>query len=71
MLVVQRARSRAFRAAAAVAAVLMVLLVGFSRVYLGAHYLSDVLAGACVGIVCVTLMLAVTPHNRALHGTES
>jgi membrane-associated phospholipid phosphatase len=30
-------------------AVLVVAVIGFSRLYLGAHYLSDVLAGFCVG----------------------
>lgn len=29
----------------------MVMLTAFSRVYLGAHYLSDVIAGVCVGLV--------------------
>jgi undecaprenyl-diphosphatase len=71
MLVVQRARSRALRVLAAVTAVCMVALVGFSRVYLGAHYLSDVLAGACVGILCVSVMLALTPHHRSPPTTET
>lgn len=29
----------------------LVLAIGFSRLYLGAHYLSDVLAGFAAGIV--------------------
>lgn len=57
-LVVLRARSRGLRALAVLAGALMVPLVGFSRIYLGTHYLSDVLAGTCVGIVCVVLVLA-------------
>ena len=40
-------------------AVLMVVLTCVSRVYLGAHYLSDVLAGVCEGVawasVCALL----------------
>lgn len=32
---------------------MMVALTAFSRVYLGAHYLSDVVAGVCVGLVWV------------------
>ncbi len=30
----------------------MVILIGFSRVYLDVHYTSDVLAGWCLGAVC-------------------
>jgi membrane-associated phospholipid phosphatase len=37
------------RVAVVVAAPLLVGLVGFSRLYLGAHYLSDVLAGFSIG----------------------
>jgi membrane-associated phospholipid phosphatase len=33
------------------ATITLVLLIGFSRVYLGMHYLSDVLAGYCAGTV--------------------
>lgn len=50
LLVLAHERRRAIRMAAAAAAAAMVLLVCFSRVYLGAHYLSDVLAGVAVGI---------------------
>jgi membrane-associated phospholipid phosphatase len=64
MLVLLRARSRALRALAATAAVTMVLLVCLSRVYLGVHYLSDVLAGICAGTACVTLFFGWAQHNR-------
>lgn len=53
VLVFLHARSAATRTFAALAAAAMVLLVTFSRVYLGAHYLSDVVAGVCVGVLCV------------------
>ena len=56
-LVLQRVRSRAWRVATVVAGVVMVLLVAGSRVYLGAHYLGDVLAGIAVGVACVALVL--------------
>ena len=56
-LVLQRVRSRAWRVAAVAGAVAMVLLVTFSRVYLGAHYLSDVVAGIAVGAACVVAVL--------------
>lgn len=56
-LVLQRVRSPAWRAVAVAGAVAMVLLVTFSRVYLGAHYLSDVVAGIAVGTACVVGVL--------------
>ena len=56
---------RSWRAVVLCAAVTMVLLVGLSRVYLGAHYLSDVLAGYAFGgawlAVCIT---AVSTFRR-------
>jgi membrane-associated phospholipid phosphatase len=56
-LLLQRVKSRGWRVIAAVGAVLMVLLVTSSRVYLGAHYLSDVIAGIAVGAACVAAVL--------------
>jgi membrane-associated phospholipid phosphatase len=34
-----------------------ILLVGFSRVYLRVHYLSDVLAGFCFGLLSLTIFV--------------
>ena len=46
------------RAVIWIAAALVIALVGFTRLYLGVHYLSDVIAGYCAGFiwlsVCVT-----------------
>lgn len=46
----------------AIVASVFVLLLGFSRVYLGVHYLSDVLAGFCLGVVVLVVFVAVY-HN--------
>lgn len=44
----------------------MIALVGFSRLYLGVHYLSDVLAGFALGAMWVTLCVtAGTVYMRA------
>lgn len=62
-LVFAHVRSRAWRALAATVAVFMVLVVTFSRVYLGAHYPSDVVAGVAVGTICVLLFLRLLPRG--------
>lgn len=49
ILLARLAPGAAARAYIAGAATVVVLLVGFSRVYLGVHYPSDVLAGWCLG----------------------
>lgn len=64
-LAFERWRSRRARRVAVALAVAMVLLVTFSRVYLGAHYLSDVVAGVAVGTVCLAMFLAPWRGRRA------
>ena len=58
-LVFARTRSRLRRALALGGAVAMVLLVCFSRVYLGAHFPGDVLAGVALGGACVLMFLGL------------
>lgn len=57
MLVFAHTRSRAWRGLALCLAVAMVLLVTFSRVYLGAHYVSDVVAGVAEGSALLLLFV--------------
>jgi undecaprenyl-diphosphatase len=60
-----RLRSHRARALAAAGAVLMVCLVGFSRMYLGVHYLTDVLAAASASAAWLALCLLIVHHfNR-------
>jgi undecaprenyl-diphosphatase len=53
-----RLRRRWARAAAVTGLVLLVLTIGFSRVYLRAHYVSDVIGGFCVGTVWLTACIS-------------
>lgn len=59
-LIAQTHSSPAIRVLVLAAATLLTLLVGVSRVYLGVHYPTDVLAGWCFGIawasICWTIM---------------
>ncbi len=63
-----QARGAGRRAALAVGALLMVALVAFSRVYLGVHYLTDVLAAVAEGLgwlaVCVTAVSSLRRHRE-------
>ena len=43
-----------------IAAVSLILAVGFSRIYLGVHFLSDVLGGYLLGICWLTVGIALT-----------
>ena len=45
------------RLGTAAACTMMILLVAFSRVYLGAHYLSDVLAGMAGSAAWLTICI--------------
>jgi membrane-associated phospholipid phosphatase len=49
-----------WRIAVVVMAILLVTLVALSRLYLGAHYLSDVLAAAAEGVAWLALCLTIT-----------
>lgn len=56
---VTNARRWQQRALILISAGLLILLVGFSRIYLGAHYLSDVLAAFAEGFAWLSLCLTV------------
>jgi len=53
-----------WRWSAIAGASLMIVLVGVSRIYLGAHYPSDVLAGVCVGVVWVSVCWLILNPRR-------
>jgi membrane-associated phospholipid phosphatase len=57
--VVARTKRRAVRAAVAGGAVFMVALVAFTRLYLGAHYLTDVVGAAAWSLLWLALVLSL------------
>jgi membrane-associated phospholipid phosphatase len=59
-LVLAQHRGRIGRRVAIAACMAMVAVVCFSRVYLGAHYLSDVLAAVAVGLTWLTIWVGAT-----------
>jgi membrane-associated phospholipid phosphatase len=66
LFIVPAIKSRRWRALTLATATLFVLMVGFSRVALGAHYLTDVLAAIFFGLIWLTLCLfAGKPMRRS------
>lgn len=57
LFIVPSIKSRHWRALTLATAVLFVLLVGFSRIALGAHYLTDVLAAMFFGTIWLALCI--------------
>jgi membrane-associated phospholipid phosphatase len=63
--------SRRGRAAVAGCAALVIAAVGFSRLYLGVHYVSDVLAGYAVGLAWLLLVTAAGQSRFTLRRFEA
>ena len=66
------ATTRGRRIAAVCAGLAIGALIGASRVILNVHYLSDVLAGACLGLawLCVCLLVDAWLRSRRRPGTD-
>lgn len=59
------------RTALAVLGAFLVVVVGFSRVYLGVHWPSDVLAGWLIGVLWLTICFAIDHLTRGNTRTSS
>ena len=58
-LVVWRLRGARWGSAATILAVALAVVIGLSRIYLGYHYLTDVVGGLTAGIVWLAIVVAV------------
>ncbi len=69
-LLALRQGSIARRRIAVIAAIAIVLL-GFSRLYLGAHWLSDVIGGWSLGLTWIAIIALVYTHRRVSEGVKA
>jgi membrane-associated phospholipid phosphatase len=60
--------SRRSQIVALAGATVLILLIGFSRIYLGVHFLTDVIAGFSVGIAWVALCVVLLHLRLRLSG---
>lgn len=73
MLVAARVQRRSYRIAIWLGCVLMIAMIGISRIYLGVHYPSDVAGGyttACIWLVALDIAQERLNHPARLNPTE-
>ena len=61
---IRRLRKVSSKIWAGLGAATLILLVGFSRIYLGVHYLSDVMGGYLLGICWIIIGITLTEWQR-------
>ncbi|MBO0939274.1 phosphatase PAP2 family protein [Fibrella sp. HMF5335] len=60
-------RSVRWKTGTGVTAVSLILMVGFSRIYLGVHFLSDVMGGYLLGVCWLIVGIVLTEWQRSTH----
>jgi undecaprenyl-diphosphatase len=63
IVIFERSRNVWIRSAAVILAVGLPLVVGISRMYRGVHFLTDVVAGIVLGVVCVLVVYAIVRRS--------
>ncbi|HUP71790.1 MAG TPA: phosphatase PAP2 family protein [Acidimicrobiales bacterium] len=63
-------RNRFARVAAVSICAVVTAIVGLSRMYRGMHYVTDVVAGVVLGVVCVAITAMILSHATLSHTTE-
>jgi undecaprenyl-diphosphatase len=67
-LAIRRLERTLWRVAVALAAALVIVTIGFTRMYLEVHYLSDVLAGTAAGLAWALAAILVATIDRDVLG---
>lgn len=60
-------KSRVWKTIIAASAATLIFLIGFSRIYLGVHWLSDVIAGWALGGVILSLFILLFERTKHVH----
>lgn len=63
-ILIKSLQSKIKRLAVFLGALLLILIIGFSRLYLGVHYISDVLAGYLVGLLALIAGISLSEVLR-------
>ena len=69
-IIIHRVKARQLQLLACAATVLIVVLIGVSRVYLQVHYLSDVIAGYIIGICWLIFCLVGLRIYRSINHVD-